>query len=171
MKNPFRAAPSAVLRAALYAALALSLPSPFLSAQTPAIPELVKIKEDIPDFVVSLPSRNDTLYGYGAAIGADSDESAAIAENHARKDLAGRMIEGIPSVSDYIGKISKGAWDPAFVHILLLADRHLMDALTYTSVTAVEKRVQTPNGAVWYLVSVKKRDALAIITNVERLLQ
>ena len=46
-----------------------------------------------------------------------------------------------------------------------------MDALTCTDVVAVEKRVQTPDGAVWYLVSLKKQDALRIMTNVDRLLR
>ncbi|MDR1418942.1 MAG: hypothetical protein LBI86_01060 [Treponema sp.] len=136
-----------------------------------APPELVKVSTDIPDFVMGLPSRADTIYGYGAAIASNLDESLELAESHAKRDLSGRMVEGIPSVSEYIEKIAGGVWDPYFIQILLLADRHIMDALLYTGVTVVEKRVQTPDGAVWCLLSLKKKDALAIITNVDRLLR
>jgi hypothetical protein len=145
--------------------------SPFLPADAARVPDIVKISTDIPDFVSRLPVRNDMLYGYGAAIGANLDESIEVAENHARMDLAGRMVEGIPAISEYVRKISGGTWDPSFIQILLLADRHLMDALTYTGVTVVESRVQTPDGAVWYLISVKKRDAINIITTIDRLLR
>ncbi|MDR0601021.1 MAG: hypothetical protein LBG42_01435, partial [Treponema sp.] len=71
--------------------------SPLVSAQSSrAAPELVRVSADIPDFVSGLPSRADTLYGYGAAIAPDLDESLALAETHAKRDLAGRMVEGIP---------------------------------------------------------------------------
>ncbi|MDR1287603.1 MAG: hypothetical protein LBK08_08355 [Treponema sp.] len=154
--------------AAILCFLLAFAPDGFLHA---APPELVKISTDIPDFVTGLPSRADTIYGYGAAIAPDLDESLELAETHAKRDLSGRIVEGIPSVSAYITKISGGAWDPLFIQILLLADRHIMDALIYTGVTVVEKRVQTPDGAVWCLLSLKKKDALAIITNVDRLLR
>jgi hypothetical protein len=158
-------------RVLCFAAVFCALPC-LLPAQTPDnLPEIVRVTTELPDFVIVLPSRSDTLYGYGAALGATVDESAEVAGNHARKDLAGKMVEGIPAVSEYIRQVSGGRWDSGFVQFLLLANRHLMDALTYTGVTTVERRVQTPDGVVWYLMSLKKQDAIRIIDNVDRLLR
>jgi hypothetical protein len=162
-----------VSRTCLFLVLTAICLVPFpLAAQTARkIPDLVKITADLPDFVMRTPVKNDTLYAYGAAIGSDLDQSLAIAETHANQDLVRMMVEGIPTVADYIKKIKGGVWDASFIQILLLADQHIMDALTYTGVTAIERREQTPDGAVWYLVSLKKADAIKIITNTDRLLR
>jgi hypothetical protein len=140
-------------------------------SQANNIPGLVKETRDIPDFVNRLPARTDTLYGVGVALGGDEEQTMAIAENHARKDLVRKIIETVPAVSDYIEKAAKGSWDPYLIQIVELADQHLMDALTYTGITTVEQRVQTPDKAIWYLISIKKTDAVKIITTTDSILR
>jgi hypothetical protein len=109
-----------------------------------SLPVIEKQNSEVPDFVYDPPQPDDQVWGIGVAHIIEPYENA---RDRAVTDIAQRIIHSIKDeVYERLGG-SKGSWREAFIP---------QAALAVSRYAIVERRVQTNDGKIWYLLSLEK---------------
>jgi hypothetical protein len=152
--------------------MALVLGAFFLCAQALAAqaPNLIKTSSQLPDFMTSPPQRAETIFGIGDAKYTSVPLSQLVAESRARRSVIDQLIIESSDLVDVIAGLARDAGSEEITEIVnlsLLAYSAMLDEFTLNNAIAIERRVQTVDGTIWYLVSISRVNAQKCISNVK----
>jgi hypothetical protein len=138
-----------------------------LAAQSP---NLVRTASELPDFMTSPPLRADTFFGIGSAKYTSIPMAQLVAENQARRAIIEQLVIESSDLVDVIAALARDAGSEEItetVNLSLLAYNTMLDEFILNNAISIERRVQTVDGTIWYLVSISRANAQKCIANVK----
>jgi transcription initiation factor IIE alpha subunit len=93
-----------------------------------------------------------------------------VAENRARRSVIEQLIIESSDMVDVIAVLARDAGSEEItetVNLSLFAYSAMLDEFILNNAIAIERRVQTVDGTIWYLVSISRANAQKIIANVK----
>jgi DNA repair protein RadC len=170
MKNLFRLSKKFTI-ALILAVFFISAQS--LAAQSP-VPNLIKTASTLPDFMTSPPQRADTIFGIGDAKYTSIPLSQLVAESRARRSIIEQLVIESSDLVDVIIALARDAESEEITEIVnlsLQAYSAMLDEFILNNAIAIERRVQTTDGTIWYLVSISRANTRKIIADVKATLE